>query len=454
MNIKNKSKYADRLLSDAFRKCEESFGDKLLSSTSTRKFDPLRTAFADIAGLRDDKAEVYVVSAGNRIGNLQVRLKQGNRAGAHTPLGVGVFEADQLHPKKSIQNLFESIKENVAKGESTYDVVLAVAAKGGSCEVEGIFIFSKAELGENLRKAFPRATVFEEICISDTRPASVVNSYEPDPELFEQAGSLLDEHKNIVLEGPPGSGKTEFARMLATEVATNPDQGVVSLQFHPAYAYEEFMLGWRPSDSGGWERKLGLFPILCKQATDNRDERYVLILDELNRAEITAVFGEAFTLIDASKRSSDWAMPMQGSQEPEHILSVPENVYIIGTINTADRTAHSLDYALRRRFAFLYIAPDFGESVREKMSERGLPDNLIDEIFERLTKLNAVIEAREFMLGRGFEIAQGYAIPNDIVDNPESWWSENVNHRILPVLRSYFFDDVETLATATDILEK
>jgi len=445
---------AEELINEAYRKSLADYGENFLSSTSVRKFDSLRESFAEISGLSNSTDDIYIVSAGTRAGNLQVRFKQGNRAGRHTALGIGVIDELNVSTGEQIESLFESLSENVAKGETSYDVILIVGAGENGCRVEAIFTFSDSDLGQHLSAQFPQALLIKASLTSSGRKLEQqASSYIADAELNQRAIDLIHEYKNVILEGPPGSGKTEFAKHLALQIAVDPAH-VTALQFHPAYSYEEFILGWKPKEDGaGWERRLGIFPELCQQANQEPPPR-VLIIDELNRAEIVSVFGEAFTLIDVSKRSPEWSIPLQGSGSEEHLLYVPENVFIIGTINTADRTAHALDHALRRRFAFLDIPPNFGPEIQALMLDRGLTQEIIDTAIDKVTQINEVISSKEFTLGKGFEISHGYLIPNATITDPSGWWETTRDNRIFPVLRDYFFDDVESLTSVADILRE
>ena len=134
---------------------------------------------------------------------------------------------------------------------------------------------------------------------------------------------------------------------------------VCMVQFHQSYAYEDFIQGYRPSEEGGFERRDGVFLSFCREAAANADQPYVFIIDEVNRGNLSKIFGELLMLIEADKRDPEYAVPLTYSPEVEP-FHVPANLYLIGMMNTADRSLAMVDYALRRRFSFHRLEPAFG----------------------------------------------------------------------------------------------
>ena len=183
-------------------------------------------------------------------------------------------------------------------------------------------------------------------------------------EKFLKMVSLLNRKKNIILEGAPGVGKTFLARKIAYQLMGEVrDENIEMVQFHQSYSYEDFVQGIRPSDNGGFEVRNGIFYNFCQKARRS-DEPFVFIIDEINRGNLSKIFGEMMMLIEADKRSKKYAIKLTYSEEDDDRFYVPSNVYIIGCMNTADRSLAIVDYALRRRFAFCKIAPEFNEVFR------------------------------------------------------------------------------------------
>lgn len=172
--------------------------------------------------------------------------------------------------------------------------------------------------------------------------------------------SLLEHKKNIILQGAPGVGKTFAAKRLAYSIIKRKDPSLVKMvQFHQSYSYEDFVRGYRPTDKG-FEIKNGPFYDFCKKAEEDSENRYFFIIDEINRGNLSKIFGELFMLIEADKRAD----PLKNNQPSVQLLyrdpekgveefSIPSNLYIIGMMNTADRSLALMDFALRRRFGFL-----------------------------------------------------------------------------------------------------
>jgi 5-methylcytosine-specific restriction enzyme B len=177
---------------------------------------------------------------------------------------------------------------------------------------------------------------------------------------------LLDTKKNIILQGPPGVGKTFIARRLAYALLEGEDERRVKfVQFHQSYSYEDFIEGYRPSDGRSVLRK-GLFREFCKTAIDDSGRDYVLVIDEINRGNLSKIFGELLMLIEPDKRSPAWNVQLAYSGDDFY---VPANLHFIGLMNTADRSLAMVDYALRRRFTFFTLEPKFQSSTFSKHLE-------------------------------------------------------------------------------------
>ena len=219
------------------------------------------------------------------------------------------------------------------------------------------------------------------------------------------------------------------------------------VQFHQSYAYEDFVQGFRPNKKGGFDLKDGVFHRFCARAGATLDTPHVFIIDEINRGNLSRIFGELLMLIEADKRSEEYAVALTYSDKRFH---VPHNVYILGMMNTADRSLALVDYALRRRFAFETLEPAYGThygrtEFKKYLTAKGADPNLVARISDRMGRLNRTIR-NDKELGRGFQIGHSYFVPGDGEKPSETWYEDIVDTQIAPLLREYWFDtpdDVE-----------
>jgi 5-methylcytosine-specific restriction protein B len=220
------------------------------------------------------------------------------------------------------------------------------------------------------------------------------------------------------------------------------------IQFHQSYSYEDFIQGFRPSESGQFELKNGHFFQFCRRAQRDPENRpHVYIIDEINRGNLSKIFGEVMMLIEPDKRGRDFAIPLTYSS-PDETFFVPDNVYLIGMMNTADRSLAMVDYALRRRFRFVTLKPEFGSPrFQEFLYERGADRVLIQKIVERMNELNGKISADQKNLGPGYRIGHSYFCPLDSVKLDEKWYASVVLSEIKPLLEEYWLDDEDRVAS-------
>ena len=258
--------------------------------------------------------------------------------------------------------------------------------------------------------------------------------------------SLLMSKKNIILQGPPGTGKTFIAKKLCSEILNS--NNISTIQFHQSYSYEDFIQGYRPT-SDGFELRNGVFMNLCEKAKKSPNEKFFLIIDEINRGNLSKIFGELMMLIENDKRGEGYSINLTYSKDSD-LFYVPENIYLIGTMNTADRSLSIVDYALRRRFAFVNIEPQFNERFNDFLQKQNLSDNIISKIIDKISSLNEIILGDE-SLGNGFLIGHSYFC--NYKNNDEDSWLNNIfNFEIKPLLEEYWYDDEDSLNNSIEIL--
>lgn len=256
----------------------------------------------------------------------------------------------------------------------------------------------------------------------------------------------LKTKQSIILQGPPGAGKTWLSKKLAYAlIGRKDDDQVRQVQFHPNLSYEDFVRGWRPHGDGKLQLVDGPFLEMSKIACQNPDRVYVMVIEEINRGNPASIFGELLTLLEADKRNQENALALAYPREGNERFHIPPNVYVIGTMNLADRSLALVDFALRRRFAFFDLEPIFNDTWHNWVQQRITnSEDFPDTIKQRIVSLNQQI-ASDPNLGPQFRIGHSHftPTPDAMIDNPERWFKDVVETEIAPLLREYWFDNAD-----------
>ena len=309
-------------------------------------------------------------------------------------------------------------------GQAAMKTLTDITAYGDYVEkLNALFEDESVEDAEDIEKNYPVYTeddFLDEVFMSE--------------EEYSRLVGILRAKKNIILQGAPGVGKTFAAKRLAYSIMGVKDiDRVMMVQFHQSYSYEDFIMGFRPSASG-FELKKGAFYNFCKKAEIDSDNDYFFIIDEINRGNLSKIFGELFMLIENDKRGVE--LQLLYSDEK---FAVPENVYIIGMMNTADRSLAMLDYALRRRFAFFEIKPGF-ETDGFREYRMSMDNEKFNKLISCVESLNSAIAADE-SLGEGFCIGHSYFCNLEADEIDDYCLYGIVEYELIPLLKEYWFDE-------------
>jgi 5-methylcytosine-specific restriction protein B len=265
----------------------------------------------------------------------------------------------------------------------------------------------------------------------------------------------LEVKKNIILQGPPGTGKTWLAKRLAFALIRQRDDSKVrAVQFHPNLSYEDFIRGWRPMGDGKLSLVDGPFMEMINTAMRDSGSTYVVVIEEVNRGNPSQIFGEMLTLLEADKRTPDEALELSYRQFDDERVFIPKNLYVIGTMNVADRSLALVDLALRRRFAFIDLQPVLGEPWRNWLQSRyGFDTQTLDRIESNITALNEMISA-DSGLGPQYRVGHSYVTPTGYngIKDPSAWFCQVVETEIGPLLDEYWFDSPATSKKAKERL--
>lgn len=264
------------------------------------------------------------------------------------------------------------------------------------------------------------------------------------PAVLSDYLNSLRRKKNLILQGPPGTGKTWLAKRLGYAMIGTKDRSLIhAVQFHPTMSYEDFVRGWRPGGDGRLVLTDGYFLKVIEAAKSQPDATHVLVIEEINRANLAQVMGELLTLLEADKRKGSEALKLAYSKPDDDPVYIPDNLYLIGTMNLADRSLAIVDFALRRRFAFADLRPQFNDAWRGWIERRnGIPEDFSRALAMRLESLNQRISA-ERSLGEQYCIGHSFFTPpgETAIDDPQVWLRGVVEQEIRPLLAEYWFDD-------------
>ncbi|WP_257968551.1 AAA family ATPase [Vibrio parahaemolyticus] len=265
----------------------------------------------------------------------------------------------------------------------------------------------------------------------------------------------LRDKKNIILQGPPGTGKTWLAKRLAFAlIGEKRENNITAVQFHPNLSYEDFIRGWRPTGDGKLSLCDGPFLEVVRKAKEEPKQTYVVVIEEINRGNPAQIFGEMLTLLEADKRTPSEALSLSYKRDDEERIYIPENLYVIGTMNVADRSLALVDLALRRRFAFINLEPALGDAwCKWVMKESGLEESFLKLIETRMIALNKQI-SEDPKLGKQFQVGHSYVTPSfyNEIEDPKQWFSDVVETEIYPLLEEYWFDSIDDAEKAKQAL--
>ncbi|MBR1693062.1 MAG: AAA family ATPase [Lachnospiraceae bacterium] len=332
-----------------------------------------------------------------------------------TDLGKTVIVTDELASKITAK----WIKIKVAEREHRYIPEI---------DLSQYYIY-RDKVGENKNTPYTKEDFLSKVYMTEERYDTLV--------------ALLKNKKNLILQGAPGVGKTFTAKRLAYSMMGEKDNNRIEfIQFHQNYSYEDFIMGYKPQEEG-FKLKNGIFYQFCIKAAEHPDKDYFFIIDEINRGNMSKIFGELLMLIEKDYRGTKATLAYSGET-----FSVPKNLYIIGMMNTADRSLAMIDYALRRRFSFFEMEPGFN-SDGFKAYQESLQNETFNALIEQIVDLNREIKADD-SLGEGFRIGHSYFCGQETCT--EEWMKSVIYYDIIPMLQEYWFDDKQKVQRWENLL--
>ncbi len=353
------------------------------------------------------------------------------KKGMHSVIGRGVVTSEYIYDTEDPE--FPNIRKvnwtNTGDWEHPGQAVMKTLTDITSYTDYVAKLNSLIDVNDDEDDVEPEETVFPEYT-----PEKFLEEVYMDGDSYDTLVELIRMKRNVILQGAPGVGKTFAAKRLAYSMMGCKDQNrVMMVQFHQSYTYEDFIEGFRPSStSNNFEIKKGAFANFCQKAAEDPENEYFFIIDEINRGNLSKIFGELFMLIENDKRGNALQLLYSGDK-----FSVPPKLYIIGMMNTADRSLAMLDYALRRRFAFFEMKPGF-ESEGFRDYKMAFANPKFDSLIDCVEKLNAVI-ATDDSLGDGFCIGHSYFCNLSAITDKAL--SNIVEYEMVPLLKEYWYDE-------------
>ena len=363
---------------------------------------------------------------------------------------INIYHPGTIFSIDSSSVLYKILDYFVIKYPNTRDsVTLNILLKKRLMEdVPGLKEMNMKDLSELLWRYYEeKINIEEEETETETPYIDPVSSLFMPDETIDDIVFLLKNKKNIILQGAPGVGKTFSIKKIINSKfdIDDPDKQIKMVQFHQSFSYEEFIEGLRPTaHDAGFVLEDGIFKsFIEEEVMKDTDRDYFLIIDEINRGNLSKIFGELMLLIEKENRDVEKVVLPYSNKE----FYVPSNLYIIGTMNTADRSLALIDYALRRRFSFITLKPMFNsKKFNSHLRERGLSDEAIKTINQTMTKINNVIKDE---LGSNFVIGHSY-FAKASAENFDEWFSKIRKYEIVPLLEEYFFGDEEKIMDLLD----
>jgi MoxR-like ATPase len=438
-----------------------------ISNTSRKKFDEMRSYLAEQLGLAED--DVYFTGAGTRVANLEVRLSQGVQATKSTVLAVGVFISDPGKLTQTAESGMKTCEKFLGQGRANYEAILLLGDEGGRLAFGGAIVREGSSTSRTLASRLP-SVLNRKVADDDPEatppriarvpeaagPRDPIGELEPESiEFIREVGESALHCHNVILQGPPGTGKTFLARSVAEVIIASSPSGqgdFQEVQFHQAYSYEDFVQGFRPAQEGGYRLQPGVFFELCETAAEDPTQNFVMLVDEINRGNVSQILGELMSLIETDKRDPAFAKRLLYSSSEQDSFYVPPNVYVIGMMNTADRSLAIVDFALRRRFRFYDVDPEFGEEFVRLAIKRGVPETLARKVGSRCKQLNERIAADRRFLGPGHRIGHAYFLPSRPPADAEAWYRAVISAQIAPLLSEYWHDRPEVAVEEVEAL--
>lgn len=390
-------------------------------------------------------AQYTYKNAGHAVWQFASEMKIGDtvivKKGLHKIVGRGIVSSDYIYDD-SIEDEYRHIRSvdwtDIGEWETEGTQAIKVLTD----------ITPYTDYVKQLNAMFEDESIIEEekeILYPTYTMDDFLNEVYMSEENYKTIKGLLYKKKNIILQGAPGVGKTFVAKRLAYSIMGKKDQSrIMVVQFHQSYSYEDFIEGFRPTANGnGFEIKKGSFYNFCKVAETDKENEYFFIIDEINRGNLSKIFGELFMLIENDKRGN--SLNLLYSDEK---FNVPSNVYIIGMMNTADRGLALLDYALRRRFAFYEMNAGF-DSNKFMEYQESLQNDKFNRLIDIVKELNKVIQLDD-SLGEGFCIGHSYFCNLEECNDFEL--ESIVEYELIPLLKEYWFDEKTKVNTWMDKL--